>query len=687
MVSTVVAIVLGVAFMAGTFVLTDTLDRVFDDLFADFGQQTDAQVRGEVIFSDPFTGDQRQPLDQALVEKVAAVDGVAGAAPFVTTFGAGSNNRVLGSDGKPLGASQGPPTLLESWIEDPQLSSYKLVEGHGPEADDQIALNTAAAKDGDLSVGDDVVVVTQFGRSTYTLVGTFNFGSAESAAGAVSADFTLAEAQRIAGLDGQIQHIDARADDGLSQQQLVERIQKVVPDDMEVITGEKAAADLSASVQSGFSFFKQALLIFAGIALLVGIFVISNTFAILVSQRTRELALLRAVGASRAQVLGSMMFEATVVGLVAAALGLLAGVGLAKGVTALLDATGADLPTTSLVVRPSTVLAALLVGLVVTLIAALVPAIRATRVPPLAALRDVAIDRSGASKLRLAFGVVVLAVGGLLLSAAWTSDGDTDAVPGVGLGAVLIIIGAIVIGPVLAGPTVRVLGAWLPRLKGVTGRLARENAARSPRRTSATASALIIGVALVAFITVFAASAKESVSAEVERGFTGDFVIQSDTGFGGMGGFPAQVAEEAAQVKGVDTVVGVGFGQAEFTYPDGKTATQFVTSIDPDGFTDVLEPRMLQGEVSDLTDGGVIVDRQLAEDHDVKVGDRIAATFAGGTQIDLDVQALSDDQSLLGYFTITRSTYASVAPEQVDVQVFGTVTDGADDSKVIAAVE
>lgn len=687
LVSTVVAIVLGVAFMAGTFVLTDTLDRVFDDLFASFGEETDAQVQGEVLFSDPFTGDQRQPLDEALLAQVAAVDGVAGAAPAVTTVGAGSNNRVLGVDGKPLGASQGPPTLLESWVDDPELTSYELVDGHGPQADDQIALNTAAAKDGELSIGDPVVVVTQFGRTTYTLVGTFNFGSAESAAGAVSADFTLAEAQRIAGMDGKVQAITARADDGLTQEQLVDRIKEAVPSDTEVITGKQAAADLSQDVQSGFSFFKQALLIFAGIALLVGVFVISNTFAILVAQRTRELALLRAVGASRGQVLGSMMFEATVVGLVAAALGLLAGVGLAKGVTALLDAAGADLPTTSLVVRPSTILIALLVGLVVTLIAALVPALRATRVPPLAALRDVAIDRSGASKLRLALGLLVLAVGGLLLSAAWTSDGDTDAVPGVGMGAVLVIIGAIVIGPVLAGPTVRVLGAWLPRLKGVTGRLAKENAARSPRRTSATASALIIGVALVAFITVFAASAKESVSAEVERGFTGDFVIQSDSGFGGMGGFPAQVVEQAAAVDGVDTVVGVGFGQAELTYPDGKKATQFVTSIDPKGFTDVLEPRMLEGEVGDLTDGGVIVDRQLAEDHDVAVGDRIGATFVGGAQLDLDVQALSDDQSLLGYFTITRATYAGAAPEQIDVQAFGTVTQGADVEEVIAAVE
>lgn len=688
LISTVVAIVLGVAFMAGTFVLTDTLDRVFDDLFADFGKETDAQVQGTVLFEDPFMGDQRAPLDSSLLDQVAGVDGVASAAPVVTTVGAGSTNRVLGADGDPVGAAQGPPTLLENWTDDPGLSSYELVQGRGPEADDEIALNTAAADDGDLSVGDDVVVVTQFGRSTYTLVGIFNFGTAESAAGAVSADFTLAEAQRIAGLDGRVQQIVARADDGLSQQQLVDRIAAALPNDVEVITGEQAAADLSSDVQSGFSFFKQILLIFGGIALLVGVFVISNTFSILVAQRTRELALLRAIGAGRTQVLTSMLVEAVLVGLVSAIFGLLAGVGLAKGVTALLDAAGADLPTTSLVVRGSTVLFALVVGVLVTLVAAVIPAIRATRVPPLAALREVAIDRSGASRLRLALAVVVLALGAFNLSAAWTADGDTDAVPGVGVGALLIILGVIIVGPLIAGPAVRGIGVWLPRLKGVTGHLARENAARSPKRTSATASALTIGVALVAFITVFAASAKDSVTAEVQRGFTGDFVVQTDAGgFGGFGGFPATVADEVAAVDGVDVVVALGFSQAELTYPDGKTATQFVTSVDPENFTQVLEPRMTAGDVTDLTDDGIIVDVQAADDHGVEVGDTMRLTLVGGAQLDLRVEAISDDQSLLGAFTITRATYADAVPEHQDIQVFGSIDDGADLDQVMTAVE
>jgi putative ABC transport system permease protein len=687
LISTIVAIVLGVAFMAGTFVLTDTLDKVFDDLFAQSNEEIDTQVQGEVLFTDPFNGDQRGLLDASVLDTVTAVDGVDAAAPFVITLGFGSTNRILDPAGKPVGASQGPPTLVESWVPNPDLTAYELQDGRGPESDNEIAMNIGAIEEAGFAIGDQIAMVNQFGREQFTLVGSFTFGTAKSSAGTVSADFTLAQAQRLAGTDGKIQQVIARAKDGISEQELTDRIATVLPTGAEAITGTEAAAQLSTSVQSGFSFFKIILSVFGAIALLVGVFVISNTFAILVAQRTRELALLRAVGASRAQVLGSVLVEATLVGLVSAVLGLAAGVGLAKGVTALLEATGAELPTTTLQVRPFTVILALVLGLVVTLTAALVPAIRATRVPPLAALRDIAIDRSGSSKIRTGLGLVVLALAAFLLSKAWT-DGSSDALPTVGLGALLTIVGAIVVGPVLAGPSVRAIGAPLPILKGVTGKLATENAARSPKRTSATASALIIGVALVGFITVFAASAKRSVTAEVERGFTGDFVIQSSGGaFGPPSGFPGSVADAAATVEGVDVVVPVGFGRAEFTYPDGGTATQFLTSVEPARLSEVLEPRMVEGEVADLHDDGIIVDTQLAESHHVTLGDHIKLTLPGGGTLDLAVQAISDDQQMLGYFTITRTTYATVVPELLDIQVFGSVVDGADVPTVLSAVE
>jgi putative ABC transport system permease protein len=688
LVSTLVAIVLGVAFMAGTFVLTDTLDRTFDDLFGESFAKVDAEVQGETLFDSPFGGDPRRAFDEGLIDTVRAVDGVEQAEPFVIVVGFGGTNRLLDKDGDTIGATQGPPTLFESWYGNDELSPYVLKEGRGPEADTEIALNTAAAEDGDYAVGDQVDLLTQFGVQTYELVGIVNFGTAKSSAGAVSVEFTQAEAQRLAGTPGKINQIVAKAEDGLTQQQLVDRIAPVLPEGVEVITGKEAGAQLSSDVQSGFQFIQIALQVFGGIALLVGIFVISNTFSILVAQRTRELALLRAVGASRGQVLGSVLLEAMLVGMVAAVLGMAAGVGLAAGVTAAFEAFGADLPADGLAIRPATVVIALAVGVGATLVAALIPAIRSTRVPPLAALRDVAIDRSGASRIRVVIGVGVLALGVLNLSAGWRDGSDTEDLGPVGFGAILVIVAAIVIGPVLAAPSIRALGALLPRLKGVTGRLAAENAARSPKRTSATASALLISVALVGFITVFAASAKTSVESEVSRGFEGDFVVQTESGpFGPPSGFPATVADQVAAVDGVSAAVGFGFARAEFAFADGGTTAQFLSAVDPVSSRGVLDPRMVEGELTDLTDEGVIVDVGEAEDHDLQVGDRLTITSTEGAQIAVVVQAISDEENLLGYYTITRSAFRAAFAQAVDSLVYGSIDPGADIDDVLARIE
>jgi putative ABC transport system permease protein len=688
LVSTVVSIVLGVAFMSGTFVLSDTIGRVFDDLFADVGEPIDAQVQGEVLFTDPFGGgDERREIESGLLDVLREVDGVVGVEPYINLAGFGSVNRVLGEDGEPIGVSQGPPTILENWVIDDRLNPYVIDTGRPPESDGEIALNVAAARDAEKTVGDEVVVVTQEGRSTFELVGIFRFGTAESVAGTVTANFTLPDIQRIAGLTG-FQYLYVAGEDGATEQEVVDAIAPSVPEGFEVLTGEAAAAQLSSEVQGGFQFFSLALLIFGAIALLVGVFVISNTFSILVAQRTRELALLRAVGASRSQVLRSVMVEALLVGLLAAALGLLVGIGLAQGVFSLLAASGGDLPTTTLAIRWFTIVFAFVIGLGVTLVAASVPAIRATRVPPLAALREVAIDRSGASKVRVAGGVLVLIAGAFLLSSAWTADGDTDAIPTVGVGALLIIIGAIVVGPILADPSIRLVGRPLRRLRGVTGRLATENAARSPKRTAATVSALLIGVALVSFITVFAASASRSVESEVARGFVGDFVIQSEmTAFGPFSGFPAEVSTLAAEVDGVALVTSFGFTPARITYPDGSTADTPVFSFEPESATAVIDPRMAEGEVTDLTDEGVLVDRQIASRNDLAVGDTVTMTVPGGRAIELRVDGLADDQTLLGSFSITRDTFLEVVPEKIDIQAIGLLDEGADLQKVLADLE
>ena len=678
LVSTVLAIVLGVAFMSGTFVFADTIDKVFDDLFSEVNEEVDVQVQGETLFDGGFGGaDARQELEVAIVDTVLGVDGVERAAPFVQTLGFGATNRVVGPDGEVLGSSQGPPTLLESWIDDEVLNPYRLADGGAPTADDEMTLNVGAADDAGIEIGDTVTVLSQFGESQYTVVGTFLFGEAESAAGAVSADFTLAEAQRLAGLDGKTQVVLAAGDGSIPDETLAERVQAALPAGAEAITGEAAAEQTAAGVQEGFSFFRQLLTIFGAIALLVGTFIISNTFSILVAQRTRELALLRAIGATRRQVLSSVMLEAGVIGVVAAVVGLAGGVALAVAVTAGLSASGADLPTSGLVISSTTVIVAFVIGLGVTLLASLLPAVQATRVPPLAALREVSIDRSGASKPRIVAGILVLALGAWNLSAAWR-DGDSDSIPVVGLGAIALIVGAIVIGPVLAEPTVRVLGGWIPKLKGVTGRLATENAARSPKRTSATASALLIGVALIGFITIFGESARVSVASEVERGFTGDLIVQGDQGFGPPAGFSPTVAEDIAAVDGVGSITRVGFTQGQLAYDDGDTATDFVFALDPESAAEAFSPRMSEGEITDLGTGGIVVDVGVADNHALGIGDMVTITGTGGQMRELRVDAISDDFTLLGNFTVSFDTYGEIVSEQQLVQVVVVADDGVD---------
>jgi len=678
LISTIVAIVLGVAFMSGTFVLADTLDKVFDDLFAQVNENVDAKVQGEELFDSNFGGSQRKSLPDSLIATVADIEGIENAAGFVQTLGFGTTGRVLDADGEPVGSTQGPPTLLESWVDDDLLNPYRLREGRAPTADDEIALNVAAANEGGFALGDRVTVISQLGTTEYTLVGTITFGEAESSAGSISAEFTLAEAQRIAGTPGEVQQIVVDGADGLSQQEVVDLVAPALPSDAEVITGEAAAKETAASVQEGFSFFRQILQIFGAIALLVGIFIISNTFSILVAQRTQELALLRAIGASRRQVLLSVLFEAIVLGLVASVLGLVGGILLATGVTAGLNAIGADLPSNTLVIASRTVVVAFVIGLAVTIVSSFIPAIRATQVSPLAALREVGFDRSGASRIRAAAGIVIVIASGLLMAQAWSADGNTDVLPVVGLGGALAILGAIVIGPVLAGPTVRIIGAPLPRLLGVTGRLAIENAARSPKRTSATASALIIGVTLIGFITVFAQSAKTSISAEIER-TSADLIVQAESsGFGPPSGFPSSIAAGVADVEGVDVVSPVAFSPALFTYPDGTTATQFLSGIDPPTLAELADIAMEQGQITDLTDTGIVVDRQIAGDNGLAIGDLVAVTGPTGRVATFRIEAISDDTVFIGFWALNRVGIDQIVTELLDVQVLTTLDDGAD---------
>lgn len=682
LISTCVAVILGVAFMAGTLVLSSTVNNVFDDLFSSLGKNVDAVVRGDVLFQSDFGGAQRDLLDDTIVEDVRKVSGVANAEGSIQTV----QITLLDAKGDPMGGF-GPPTIVGSWDPDPQLSSYQVVDGRAPTRSGEVILDRAGVKDGHFSLGDDVQMVTPKGNVRLKLVGISAFGDADSAGGSTFAGTTLAQAQELAGQPGKLDSVVVRAKPGTSPDALVANLEaaKLAPK-VDVVTGQQAADESASDVKDGFGFFTTMLKIFAGIALFVGWFIITNTFNILVAQRTRELALLRALGASRRQVMSSVLLEALVIGFVSATLGFLGGVALAKGAFSLLDALGFGLPQASLVVTPVIALEAIAAGMIITAIAAIGPAIRATRVPPMAALRDVAIDASGRSRVRMVAAVLALLIGIVMVLPAFGADPTSKVIPGVGLGVLLLIVAVLIAGPIIATPVARLVGSPLPAVRGITGTLARQNAVRSPRRTAATASALIIGVALVAFITIFANSAQQSVNQAIGSGFKGDYIVLPLNQFTFAGVSP-KLSDDLRQIDGVQTVTSIGIVPAQLTLPNGDKPNSVIGGIDTATFGDVFRVKLAQGALSDLTDDGIIVDRATAKDAKLKIGDTISVVAVGGKRAKLKVEVLSDDPALLGQWTVSRQRIDELSAEPADYQLGILAKPGTDVAALRAPIK
>lgn len=672
LVSTGLAVILGVAFMAGTLVLNSTIGRVFDDLFADFGEGVDAQVRGDELFKSEMSGEvQRDLIDDSVIEKVKQVDGVAAAEGSVVN----GQLTVLDKKGTAMGGN-GPPTIVGSWDYDAQLASFQVAEGRAPEAMGEGIIDRATANKSDFEIGDEIEVISATERLSLELVGISRFGQADSAGGVVFLGTTLEQAQILSGEPGKVNVINARAEPGVSPDELVSRLEAAgLFDGVDIVTGQEASEEQASSIKEGFGFFTTALLIFAAIALFVGWFIISNTFSILVAQRTKELALLRAIGASRRQVLTSVLLEAALVGLVSGVLGLFLGIGLAFGAFELLKSFGLDLPGANVIVEPTVAVQAVFVGLAITAVAAITPAIRATRVPPIAALRDVAIDSSGASKIRAGLGVAMLAFGIFSILPAFASEVSSDDLPQVGIGLALIVISVLVLGPVMAKPLALFTGAWVPWVKGITGRLARQNAVRSPRRTAATAAALIIGVALVSFITIFAASTKESINKAISGGFDGDYIIQPANQFS-FSGMPRTVTDELSKIDGISGVTAMTFVEGQITLADADQQGVFLGGIDPETTQGIFEFDMAEGEITDLKPGTMLVDKAVARDEGVEVGDQVTVLSGSGRSADFTVSAVSDSPALLGQWTIHRDDTAKLVAEPTDFMVGITLDDG-----------
>ncbi|GAA2814012.1 ABC transporter permease [Streptomyces showdoensis] len=669
---TFAAVLLGVAFLTGTLVMGDTLRGSFDTLFADANRGTDAVVRsaGVVTVAGEAQG-TRRPVDAALAERIARVPGVAAAVPRIE--GAG---QLVGADGEPVGG-QGPPTLAGYWIQDPRLNPYALAEGRAPQRSGEVVVNRGAAKAGGLTLGSTTVLRTP-DPVRVTVVGLATFGGADGMGQVTYAGLTRADAEKyLTPKAGDASDILVRAGPGLSQRELVDALTPVLPAGVEALTGQQATEESNASVSGRFlTLFTTFLLVFSGVALLVSVFSIHNTFAIVVAQRTRENALLRALGAARRQVLVMTLTEAVAVAVLASGAGLLGGIGVAAGLQALFPAVGFPFPEGDLVVKGLSLALPFAVGLAVCVGSALLPAVRAGRTAPLAALRETAVDHSAASRPRTAAGAVLLALAvGLALAGVLGPPSLWLA----GTGAVLALVAFVVLGPAAATYAVRILGG---PLRGANRRIARRNALRSPRRTAATATALMIGVAVVSLFTVFGASLKATMDRSVARSFAGDVAVSAPSFGAGGSGLSPRLGPAVAALPEVETAVGLGRGVAEV---DGRGRALTVT--DPAALARTFDLGTVRGSLDGLGTDGLAVAAAEAERYGLAPGRTAVLAFADGTRRTFTVRAVYQQSELAGDYVLTRAAWAPHRTQDADRLVAVTFRDGVSTDSGKAAVE
>lgn len=657
LVGTALAIVLGVAFLSATLVLGDSARAGFATAFAAANEGTDALVRSEREFTG--AGDtQRTPIDAVLVDQAAAVEGVDAVAPQVE-----GTAQVLAADGSPIGGD-GPPTMAAGWIDDPALTGWDLADGRAPAADHEVVLDRATAEEAEVALGDTVTVLVP-DPIDVTVVGIATFGDEDSIGGTTYVGFEMAAAQRLLlGGPDLVSGIVVSAVDGLSQAELVDRLRDVLPSGTEALTGEALTAEMEDDIEGDFlGFLTTALTAFASVALLVAAFSIFNTFSILVAQRTRESALLRALGASRRQVLVAALVESAIVGVIGAVIGAGAGILIASGMLALMENAGFGMPVDGLEIAGGSLVTCVVVGLIVTLVGGVVPAWRSSRVAPLAALREVAVDHAATSKARAIVGGITTAVG---VATIVTSSSLTV----IGLSAVVLLVGMLLIGPVVARPIGQLMGAPLAA-RGMSGELARRNAVRNPRRTSSTAAALLVGVGVVSLFTVFGASVSKSIETEVDRIFAGDFALTpAGDGFSAAGLSPAMV-DALAERPEIAAAAGLGYGAVAV---DGRQ--EDIGFTDPASMAAVADFDLEQGDMTAVGDDDIAMATTYAEDHGYELGDPVEVGFVDGSTDTLTVAAIYDARSMGGNTLLTRDLFAAHNRQASYYMAFVGLADG-----------
>lgn len=672
---TALAVALGVTLIAGTYIFTDTITKSFDNIFVESNKGTDVALSPN---NDLAGDDDPPPIPAEVLDKVKQVDGVATAEGSVFSQG-GSFRKADGSKLKGQGFN-----AIAGAHDVQRFESFAATEGHLPTTADEVAIPKGTAEANGFKVGDKIQIQDEAPKKTYTISGIATIAGVDSFGGGVIAVMTLPEAQRMTGHEGSFDEIEVAAQPGVTPEELKTRIAPVVPKNVEVRTGSEQAEKQTKDIKTGFlDFLRTALLAFAGISLFVGAFLIFNTFSITVAQRTREFALLRVLGAKRKQVLRSVLAEGLILGVLGSLAGLVLGVGVAAGLKALFKAFGADMPSTSTVIETRTVVVSLLVGTIVTLISTLAPAIRATRVPPLAALREGLSSEHRRSRLALPLSIV-LTIGGLALMALglFGTAKANAALSFMGLGAVATFLGVAFLSPRLVGPIAGFVGRPFERFRGIVGRIARENTVRFPGRTAVTAGALMVGVALVTFASVFAAGAKTTIRDAVNNGSRAQAVVQSTN----FGSFSHQATEAIAKVPGVKETAALRFAQAEV---DGTK--KGVTGVDPATFPDLYHAEWKQGDddtLRALDDKSIIVSKKYAEDNDVKVGQTLQLKTAKVDDLPLKVTGIIDDKGgLYGPVTVSNSLIERSFGTTKDGFAFVGYDDGANDKQVKAQID
>ncbi len=677
---TALAIVLGVAMISGTYVLTDSIDQAFDRIFTDIRQGSNAVISGKSAFDlSDGSGVTEPTFDESLLDEVRRLGAVAEAEGSVDS----DTTQLIGDDGKAV-VYGGAPNLGFS-IADPgsRFNPLTLVEGEWPGPNEVIVDKETASKE-DFEVGETIGIQAEGPVQRLPLSGIMQFSSGLSIGGATLSGFDLPTAQRLMRKQGRLDEIAVAAQPNVADQELVQEIEAILPEGTQVQgVGEQVQSD-AEETNEFITFLQTFLLAFGGIALFVGSFVIANSLSITIAQRTRELATLRMLGASRRQVLGSIILEALVVGVIASVIGLFLGLLLAKGLFSLFDLVGFTLPNTGLVFETRTVIVALLAGILVTLIASLRPAIRATRVPPVAAVREGATLPPGRfARLRSVGALLMAAAGFGALAYGLFADGldTTEILIWMGLGTLLVFLGVALFSSRLVRPLAHVLGWPATKMGGAAGSLARDNARRNPQRTASTAAALMIGLALVTLVATLASGIVASFRGAVNDLFTGDYAITAQNNFSPI---PIDAAEAVAKSPGVTVVGNVRTGEA---LRNGDA--DFITAVDP-GMREVIEMDWKVGSadvISSLGDDGAFVDDGWAEDNELGVGSPIEITFPNGNTKTFQVEGIFDPPaggSPFASVTISAAAWDAEVAQPRNLYSFLNMEGGATDENQAA---